>query len=85
MVTDNKQNRRYKQNNFIGLQNNRHPSQHTVGTPLYSPDVTPAGAISGEYSGLLSVSASEEHHERRTFCRRGGNPRMCDSGSAIDS
>jgi hypothetical protein len=31
MVPDNKQNRRYKQINFIGLQNNRHPSQHTVG------------------------------------------------------
>jgi hypothetical protein len=31
MVPDNKQNRRYKQINFIGLQNNRHSSQHTVG------------------------------------------------------
>jgi hypothetical protein len=30
---------------------------------------------------LLSVSPLEEHHERRTFCRRGGNPRTCDSGS----
>jgi hypothetical protein len=29
MVPD--RNRRYKQINFIGLQNNRHPSQHTVG------------------------------------------------------
>jgi hypothetical protein len=36
-------------------------------------------------SGLLSVSPPEEHHERRTFSRRGGNPRTCDSGSAIDS
>jgi hypothetical protein len=35
--------------------------------------------------GLLSVSLPEEHHERRTFCRRGSNPRMCDSGSAIDT
>jgi hypothetical protein len=35
--------------------------------------------------GLLSVSSPEEHHERRMFCRRGGNPRTCDSGSAIDS
>jgi hypothetical protein len=26
-----KQNRKYKQINFISLQNNRHPSQHTVG------------------------------------------------------
>jgi hypothetical protein len=30
MVPENKQNRRYKQVNFIGLKNNRHPSQHTV-------------------------------------------------------
>jgi hypothetical protein len=31
MVPENKQNRRYEQINFIGLQNNRHTSQHTVG------------------------------------------------------
>jgi hypothetical protein len=31
MVPENKQNRRYKQINFIGPQNNRHPAQHTVG------------------------------------------------------
>jgi hypothetical protein len=31
MVPENKQNRIYKQINFIGLQNNGHPSQHTVG------------------------------------------------------
>jgi hypothetical protein len=31
MVPENKQNRRYKQIKFIGLQNNPHPSQHTVG------------------------------------------------------
>jgi hypothetical protein len=31
MVPENKQNRRYKQINFIGLQNNRHPSKQTVG------------------------------------------------------
>jgi hypothetical protein len=31
MVPETKQNRRYKQINFIGLQNNRHPSQHAVG------------------------------------------------------
>jgi hypothetical protein len=30
MVPENKQNRRYKQINFIGLQNDRHPSQHTI-------------------------------------------------------
>jgi hypothetical protein len=28
---ENKQNRRYKQINFIGPKNNRHPSQHTIG------------------------------------------------------
>jgi hypothetical protein len=33
--------------------------------------------------GLLSGSPPEEHHERRTFCRRGGNSRPCDSSSAI--
>jgi hypothetical protein len=26
--------------------------------------------------GLLSVSPSAQHHERRTVCRRGGNPRI---------
>jgi hypothetical protein len=31
MVPENKQNRRYKQINFIDLQNNCHPSKHTVG------------------------------------------------------
>jgi hypothetical protein len=31
MIPENKQNRRYKEINFIGLQNNRHPSQHIVG------------------------------------------------------
>jgi hypothetical protein len=30
MVPENKQNRRYKKINFIGLQNNRHPSLHTA-------------------------------------------------------
>jgi hypothetical protein len=42
-------------------------------------------ARSRKYGGLLSVSPPEEHHERRTFCGRGGSPRKCDSGSAIDS
>jgi hypothetical protein len=32
-----KQNRRYKQINFIALQNNRHPSQHTVGNVHKAP------------------------------------------------
>jgi hypothetical protein len=31
MVPENKQNRRYKQINLMHLQNNRYPSQHTVG------------------------------------------------------
>jgi hypothetical protein len=31
MVPENKRNVRYEQINFIDLQNNRHPSQHTVG------------------------------------------------------
>jgi hypothetical protein len=44
---------------------------------------SPAGARSGEYGGLLFVSPPEDHHERRTFCRRGGNPRICDSGSNV--
>jgi hypothetical protein len=35
-----KQNRRYKQINFIGLQNNRHPSQHTVGN-VHKTNVLP--------------------------------------------
>jgi hypothetical protein len=51
------------------------------------PDITckPASAISGGYGGWTSVSPPEEHHGRRKFCRRGGNLRTCDSGSAIDS
>jgi hypothetical protein len=35
--------------------------------------------------GLLSVSPPKEYHERCMFCRHGGNPRTCVSGSAIDS
>jgi hypothetical protein len=31
MLPENKQNGRYKQINFIGRQNNCHPSQHTFG------------------------------------------------------
>jgi hypothetical protein len=31
MVPENKKKKRYKQINLIGLQNNPHPSQHTVG------------------------------------------------------
>jgi hypothetical protein len=27
----------------------------------------------------------EEYHERRTFCRRGSNPRPCDRESAFES
>jgi hypothetical protein len=50
-----------------------------LGLRLRAPD---QGSTVG---GLLSVSPTEEHHERRTFCRRGDNPRTCDSGSAVDS
>jgi hypothetical protein len=38
MVPENKQNGRYKQINFIGLQNNRHPSQYIVGN-VHKPKV----------------------------------------------
>jgi hypothetical protein len=31
MALENNQNRRHKKINFTGLQNNRNPSQHTVG------------------------------------------------------
>jgi hypothetical protein len=92
MVPENKQNRRYKQINFIVLQNNRHPSQPAVGNvrktsgncqqrPLEESIAEPLSLV----LGLSSVSPPEEYNERRTFCRRGGNPRTCDSGSAIDS
>jgi hypothetical protein len=82
MVPENKQNRRYKQIIFIGLQNIRHPSQHAVGNvhkasgnclleSIAEPQAPDQGSTVGE---LLFVSPPEEHHERRTFCRRGGNP-----------
>jgi hypothetical protein len=54
MVPENKQNNRYKQIYFIGLQNNH-------------PDLAHAGARSGENSGLLSVSPPEEQHENTRF------------------
>jgi hypothetical protein len=38
MVPENKQNRRYKQINFIDLQNNHRPSQHTVGNVHIAAD-----------------------------------------------
>jgi hypothetical protein len=62
--------------NFIDLQNNRHPSQHTVGKSIKLP---------ADACGLLPVSPPKEHHNRCTFCRHSGNPRTCDSGSVIDS
>jgi hypothetical protein len=63
---------------FIGLQN-----KSTHRTPLIWRLHTPVqGSAVG---GLLTVSLPEEHHERRTFCRCGGNPRTCDSSSVIDS
>jgi hypothetical protein len=84
MVPENKQNRRYTQINF---QNNRHPSQHTVGNVhkaslIWCPQVPDQGSTVG---GLLSVSLPEEHHKRHMVCRCGSNPRTCDSGSAIES
>jgi hypothetical protein len=48
---------------------------------IWRPQAPDQGSTVG---GLLSVSLPEEHHERRTFCRRDGNPRRCDSGSVID-
>jgi hypothetical protein len=53
--------------------------QKTNKTGLQAPD------LGGWVGGLLSVSLPKEHHEKRTFCRRGSNPNTCDSGSAIDS
>jgi hypothetical protein len=51
-------------------------------TPLiWRPQAPDQGSTVG---GLLYVSPSEEHHEWCTFCSRGGNPRTCDSDSAID-
>jgi hypothetical protein len=38
MVPENKQNRKYKQIKFIGFQNNRYPSQHTVGNVNKAPE-----------------------------------------------
>jgi hypothetical protein len=53
------------------------------GTPLiWRPRAPDQGSMVG---GLLSVSVPEEYHERRTFCRRGSNPRLCDNSSAINS
>jgi hypothetical protein len=57
-VPENKQIRRYKQINFIGLQNNCHPSQHTVGKfhkasgkcqqrPLYESMAKPLSHVLG--------------------------------------
>jgi hypothetical protein len=59
------------------------PTKTVYRTPLiWRPQAPDQGSTVG---GLLSVSPPEEHHERRTFCRRGGNQRTRDSGSAIDS
>jgi hypothetical protein len=49
---------------------------------IWRPQAPDQGSMVG---GLLSVSPPEEHHERCMFCRRSGNPRMCDRGSVIDS
>jgi hypothetical protein len=62
-------------------QGNRKKS--TPCTPLiWHPQAPDQGRMGG---ALLSVSLPEERHERRTFCRRSGNPRTCNNGSAIDS
>jgi hypothetical protein len=81
-----KQNRRYKQFNFIGLQNNRHSSQRTVGNvhkasgncqqrPLFK-NLSQNRCTGSTVGGLLSVSPPEEHHERRL--------RTPDQGSTVD-
>jgi hypothetical protein len=93
MVPENKQNRSYKQINFIGFQNNRHPSQHSVGNVHKASGTVSNGLFrnrsqapdQGSTVDFFRFPAPEEHHELRKFCRRGGNPRKCDSGSVIDS
>jgi hypothetical protein len=69
MVPENKQNRRYKQINFIDLQNNRHPSRHTVGNvhkvsenchqrPLYESIAEPLSHVLGLPPRLQNVRLS---------------------------
>jgi hypothetical protein len=69
MVPKNKQKRRYKQINFIGIQNNRHPSQHTVGNvhkasrncqerPLYESIAEPLSRVLGLSPRLQNVRLS---------------------------
>jgi hypothetical protein len=70
MVPENKQNRRYKQINFIGLQNNSHPLQHTVG------NVHKASGNCQQRPRQELIAEPLSH---------GGNPGTCDRGSAIDS
>jgi hypothetical protein len=111
MVPENKKNRRYKQINFIGLQNidrktavtrswtaatyakhvpfmmffrrgNRKKFTHRTRLNWRLQALDQGSTVD---CGIFSVSPPEEHHVRRTFCRRGSNPSTCDSGSAIDS
>jgi hypothetical protein len=91
MVPESKQNRIYKQINFIDLQNNRHPSQHKKRAPFMMLFRRGNRKKSTHRTPLIwrlpapDQGSTEEHHERGTFCRRVSNPRTCDSGSAIDS
>jgi hypothetical protein len=55
MVPENKQNRRYKQINFTGLQNNLHPSQHIVGN-------VPKASINCQQRPLLESIAEPLSH-----------------------
>jgi hypothetical protein len=52
MVSENKQNRRYKQIDFIGLQNNCHPSQHTVGNVTAVLRSIPKEALADSFQNL---------------------------------
>jgi hypothetical protein len=94
MIPENKQNRRYKQINIIGLLNNRNPSQHTVFNvhrasgncqqrPLYESIAEPLSHILGLLPRLLKRASFIMKDAR--ISRRGGNPRTYDSGSVIDS
>jgi hypothetical protein len=64
MVPENKQNRRYKQINFIGLQNNSHPSQHTVGN-VHKAD--------GNCQQSLFRNRSQNRCHMLLDCRRDGD------------
>jgi hypothetical protein len=74
MVPENKQNRRYKQTNFIGLQNNRHPSQHTVGN-VHKGSENRHGGIQERVTAVLRsipkeafADSFQKHYERCQRC-----------------